>query len=461
MLIKCGTKLQVQLHRSLLTDPVQIVKNDRNIKIGDGQRDEEPIAPFRYLSRLPKLPDTMTSAPECAISFDHNSHGVFYAGQHFTGTVDIDLPKAKKVKGISLKVTGLASVLWTEYHGTGATIAFQAREDFLKHTMDLVRSETDEPIMMEPGRQVYKFALQLPSNLPTSFEGDYGYIRYTVRVLFERPWKFDQSYKIAFTVVNTLNLNTVSPPLNLPVVQEHTKHFYCGPCRSKPLTINVMIPMTGYVPGQFLLVQVDISNGSNKHIAEVKLKLRRRVRYSSTTPYEQTRTVYNTLAKFQCNGVDAKRSAAFERRFLVPSEPPTRSDTIIRLEYFVEVTAKVTGMAYSPEIRIPITIGTVPLMNITQKQQRASIVEAHMTTATSMPHKLFHGSLQSLIIPHTFEKSAGRIDVNIQDDDECPSLGTVPFSPRYPMYHFDTDNKLVQQSAVLPEKNDKKPTADR
>ncbi|XP_053665036.1 arrestin domain-containing protein 17-like [Anopheles marshallii] len=392
----------------------------------------------------------MGSSPACTILFDDNVHGVFFAGQKFTGTVDIDLPKAKKVKGISLKVTGLARVLWSETYGTGTTIVFQGKEDFLKHSMDFVRSETDEPIVVEPGRQVYKFALVLPTTLPTSFEGDYGYIRYTVRVVFERPWKFDQSYKIAFTVVNQLNLNTVSPPVNVAVVQEHIKHFYCGPCRSPPLAINVLLPMTGYVPGQFILAKADISNGSNKSISEVKLKLRRRVRYCSKTPYDHVRSVYNTLAKFQCSGVDAKGSAGYERRFLVPSEAPTRSDTIIRIEYFVEVTAKVVGMAYSPQVRIPITIGTVPLMNLSQRQQRASIVEAHMTTASSLPRKLFHGSVQSLMVPHTFEKSAGRVDVNILEDDEGPSLGTVPFSPRYPMYHFDTDNTPGRQSVVPP-----------
>uniref|UniRef100_A0A182YBS8 Arrestin_C domain-containing protein n=1 Tax=Anopheles stephensi TaxID=30069 RepID=A0A182YBS8_ANOST len=387
----------------------------------------------------------MASSPACTISFDDNFHGVFFAGQKFTGTVDIDLPKTKKVK-----VTGLASVLWTETYGTGTTMVFQGREDFLNHTVVFVHSETDEPIVMEPGRQVYKFALQLPNTLPTSFEGDYGYIRYTARVIFERPWKFDLTYKIAFTVVHQLNLNTISPPLNVPVVQEHIKHFYCGPCRSEPLTITVKLPMTGYVPGQFILVTVDISNGSNKCIAEVKLKLRRQVRYSSKTPYQQKRTVYNTLAKFQCSGVDAKGSAGYERRFLVPSEPPTRSDTIIRLEYFVEVTAKVLGMAYSPEVQIPVIIGTVPLMNLNPRQQRASIVEAHMTTASTLTRKNFHGSVPSLIIPHTFEKSAGRADVNIQDDDEAPTLGAVPFTPRYPMFHFDVDDKPVTHSGAHP-----------
>ena len=44
--------------------------------------------------------------------------------------------------GVLLRVTGLACVLWTETYGTGITVAFQGREDFLKHTIDFVRSET-------------------------------------------------------------------------------------------------------------------------------------------------------------------------------------------------------------------------------------------------------------------------------------------------------------------------------
>uniref|UniRef100_A0A182R0Q0 Arrestin C-terminal-like domain-containing protein n=1 Tax=Anopheles farauti TaxID=69004 RepID=A0A182R0Q0_9DIPT len=392
----------------------------------------------------------MAPSPVCTISFDDNFHGVFFAGQKVTGTVDVVLPKTKKVKGVVLKITGLACVLWTESYGTGTTMQFHGREDFLTHTVDFVRSETDDPIVMAPGRQVYKFGLKLPTTSPTSFEGDYGYIRYTARVIFERPWKFDLSYKIAFTVVNQLNLNAVTPPLNVAVAQEHIKRFFCGPCRSDPLAINVMLPMTGYVPGQFILVQVDVSNGSSKRITEVKLKLRRQVQYHSKTPYEQIKSVYTTLAKYQCSGVDAKGSAGYERRFLVPAEPPTRNDTIIRIEYFVEVTTKVLGMAYSPQVRVPITIGTVPLLNLNRTQQRASIVEPHITTASSLPRKIFHNSAQSLAIPHTFEISSGRRDVNIEDDDESPTMGTVPFSPRYPMFHFDMDNKPAPHAKPAP-----------
>lgn len=57
------------------------------------------------------------------------------------------------------------------------------------------------------GTHIYPFTCLLPPTLPSSFEGEFGHVRYTVKVKLDRPWKFDHETKAAFTVLSPLDLN--------------------------------------------------------------------------------------------------------------------------------------------------------------------------------------------------------------------------------------------------------------
>lgn len=53
----------------------------------------------------------------------------------------------------------------------------------------------------------HPFEFPLPEGLPTSVEGEYGYIRYTIRVNFDEPMWPDHENEAPFTVIKPLNLN--------------------------------------------------------------------------------------------------------------------------------------------------------------------------------------------------------------------------------------------------------------
>jgi hypothetical protein len=61
--------------------------------------------------------------------------------------------------------------------------------------------------MLPAGEHSFLFSMMLPYNLPSSFEGKYGYVRYTVKATLDRPWKFNHEVKAAFTVLLHLDLN--------------------------------------------------------------------------------------------------------------------------------------------------------------------------------------------------------------------------------------------------------------
>lgn len=97
-----------------------------------------------------------------------------------------------------------------------------------------VGTELELPV----GQHVYPFTCVLPPTLPSSFEGEYGYIRYTVKVTLDRPWKFDQEVKSAFTVISNVDLNV---NVGLKVLLFHI-FVYISIC-----TYFQLIPETCYI----------------------------------------------------------------------------------------------------------------------------------------------------------------------------------------------------------------------
>lgn len=57
------------------------------------------------------------------------------------------------------------------------------------------------------GTHQFPFEVPLPIELPSSFEGEHGYVRYCCKATIDKPWKFDHEVKTAFTVLSRLDLN--------------------------------------------------------------------------------------------------------------------------------------------------------------------------------------------------------------------------------------------------------------
>ena len=59
------------------------------------------------------------------------------------------------------------------------------------------------------GNHRIPFAFEIPSECPSSYEDQYGYIRYNCKAIMDRPWKFNHETKAGFTVIKPLDLNSI------------------------------------------------------------------------------------------------------------------------------------------------------------------------------------------------------------------------------------------------------------
>ncbi|XP_050744886.1 arrestin domain-containing protein 3 isoform X2 [Drosophila biarmipes] len=195
-------------------------------------------------------------------------------------------------------------------------------------------------------------------------------------VTLVRPWKFNQSYTRCFTVLKVMDLNFDSPLLRVPAHSETAKTYCCWPCRSDPLTLQLTVPQTGFVPGQSVPLSVLVTNDSHIPVEQLLLSFVMLVTYHSKPPSmpntTSERLVVNTL---KGDSVQRNCKKLFTYEIRVPATPPTCFNVcgIIQIAYQVEVEAKVKGCHKNEVVSIPVTIGSVPLAQHVPIQPRGLV----------------------------------------------------------------------------------------
>lgn len=156
----------------------------------------------------------------CEINFENNPRKVFFSGQKLHITVRLMLTEEIKVRGIYIQLRGTAHVRFFSngYH--------TADEDVLDTTKCLTGVKgkwffpicfimlkfksllsIDELQVLPAGAHDYSFAFTLPHDLPSSFLGSHGHIKYTANVILRIPLWPDKKFEQKFDVLRPLNLN--------------------------------------------------------------------------------------------------------------------------------------------------------------------------------------------------------------------------------------------------------------
>ncbi|XP_052863253.1 arrestin domain-containing protein 3-like [Anopheles cruzii] len=329
--------------------------------------------------------------PECYIRFDHNPYGVYLAGQTLAGQVELRVTEILSVVGVSLQLSGVTEIEWSEVIESAGqpgrkTTRYHGQQTLLNSVSFLCGSSAGPVRELAIGTHTYHFSCELPTHLPTAFEGYHARIRYMARVALHRSKRHrfagpsaaagstgDQIGQTSFTVLRHLNLNEHGgggSVLALPVKSELTKVFCCGPCSSEPLYISAAIPRCGYISGQTIVIKIDAVNRSRTRVNEFRIKLVQKLSYTSQQPAAASRSDALVVAESRCSGVTSGEVIKHQQNLLIPALAPTYTDgaSIFSIDYELEVEARVTGPNISPRLSMPITIGTIALETSAPKE---------------------------------------------------------------------------------------------
>ncbi|TRY73991.1 hypothetical protein TCAL_05534 [Tigriopus californicus] len=331
----------------------------------------------------------MMGVQNVQIFFDNSPQGIYFPGQTIHGRVKVEVQghQAVNIRGVSVKFQGGSLVRWTEtvqrsesFHHHGSTginsvsdgslssgrvnrqeiVVHSNHEEYFKSKFFVFGNGQNVPIF--PGEHVFSFSYILPANLPSSFESTLGHIRYQLEARVDRPWALDKVSKTFFTINGILDLN-LEPGVNAPVQVMDHKTMCCWCCRSGPISALVMLPKSGFVPGEAILLEADVDNMSNRLMNRTQARLIQTVRYQAT---DASKVVENPILKADQGQIPPGESQTWNDHPLrIPALPPSgpRGCSIIHISYKLEFHVEPSSVGMSLILSTPITIGSIPTQN--------------------------------------------------------------------------------------------------
>ena len=291
---------------------------------------------------------------------------VYFPGSNIEGNVSLELSEPKKMQGISIILSGQAYVHWTEQrtHDTEGgerrteTIHHSDSETILNSLMIQLWGDGKHSQELAAGRYSFPFKYQLPSNLvlPTSYESQTGFIRYSLTATISRSWKFNHTTKRAITINEIIDINT--PQLTARLSSSNEKTLCCLCCASGPISLSVTTDRGGYCSGESIAISTEAENHSNRRITVVQATLKQIVVYYARGHSD---TSVNVIQKVQGPGIEAGGTSNWSNELLpIPATVPCiDSCRILKVSYILQVTLAIPRSS-DLNVTIPIRIGNVP-----------------------------------------------------------------------------------------------------
>lgn len=306
---------------------------------------------------------------ECfEIIVDKQIKRVYIGGEELNGEVRLKLRNRLKITSLKLTFKGNGLVDWNNIIYKWMKVYaehFVEEEEYIN--LDIIQffKITKNDFYLEAGEEIFPFKIQLPSNIPTSFDHENARIRYSLKAYIEgcsdNSVECNRTTHLTLNIISPVDLNMSASVLMLPKSVEKIKivNFLFF---SAPIEANFSIFKSGYVPGERLKFLAIINNKTLFDIQKVVCWLVQIIKCKtkiSECDFQKVVLKENSNLKFTKNSCTRWESSLKIPPICATSDNKSK---IIDISYQVKLLIKPTFVHKCFHLFIPITIGTKPLL---------------------------------------------------------------------------------------------------
>ncbi|GBP30310.1 Arrestin domain-containing protein 1 [Eumeta japonica] len=242
---------------------------------------------------------------------------------------------------------------------------------------------------LEAGDYSFDFQCPIPAHCPSSFEHEYGHIRYEIKVVVDRIFKLDKVKKMSIKVISPLDLNQ-DPYCKEPLVFSFEETYCCCCISSGFSEVLVKLPVAGYCPGQIIPVELHCSNNSSVEIEDIKLSLIKKMRFTANH-HPDTKYDVDKIIETVKGPVSGFTTRNWNIDIHIPSIDIYNVDNcrLIDIEYEFKVKIGPSGCHSDTTDAKRIVLGTIPLAdyrnNVPYQAQMPQVQTKNFINA-NLPH---------------------------------------------------------------------------
>ena len=212
-----------------------------------------------------------------------------------TGYVLVVTDKPKTgYEAIKVSLRGNTNVKFTIGANGSNPRTYESHVAYMDVVADVWRKEDVPGGQLEAGSHRFPFSLRFQANLqsgcelPRSFYHQFEEVGRVGNIVYDLEAKISQTGLFKKKIVHTVELIYSPPAVVYPnftpgIRLSDQKTLCCLCCASGPISLTARIPRNKYAVGadDAIPLEVDIENGSNRQIRELKATLIRRVKYTA------------------------------------------------------------------------------------------------------------------------------------------------------------------------------------
>ncbi|XP_063442954.1 arrestin domain-containing protein 1-like [Mytilus trossulus] len=371
------------------------------------------------------------------VETDHKDN-VWLVGSTLHGVVKVTVDKPTKLHSIVVHITGKGMTGNYKIREQW----FGANEDYIDETIKIFGDDIEEYVTHSEGDYSYPFSVQLGADMPSSYEGELGFVRYTLKVSITKPYH-DKKLKIPLTFIRHLACNEYADAMN-PIVESVDKKVeglcFCKCSEEGSMTVKLHVNKTAFVPGEPLIYEISVDNRSVNVIRHISFILRQNIVFTgfhnhqpANTPHFRTWKTKFKLCEFENDfKILANQGKTFNGAATIPAIPPTGLPgcNIIDIKYLVIllVDNSFTHVKFKKEV----FIGTIPTTE--ESRSPAPLTTDDNALCTNDTGFALQPTVPLALPPSYAQCVFGKVDLKEDDDKDTTSYSN--WAPSYTYYDW-------------------------